>query len=146
MRGVNKVILLGRLGKDPEIRKIDANTTKAAFPLATSEAYKGQDGTWTEITDWHNIVMWRGVAERAERDLRKGSVVYLEGKLKTRSWEDKDGNKRYTTEVVVDNFQAMSRNDDQRTSPVNTSTSDSTAENADDIVGNAGTFEDDLPF
>jgi single-strand DNA-binding protein len=146
MRGVNKVILLGRLGKDPEIRKIDANTTKAAFPLATSEAYKGQDGTWTEITDWHNIVMWRGVAERAERDLRKGSVVYLEGKLKTRSWEDKDGNKRYTTEVVVDNFQAMSRNDDQRTSPVNTSASDSTTENADDIVGNAGTFEDDLPF
>jgi single-strand DNA-binding protein len=144
MRGVNKVILVGRLGKDPETRKIDANTSKVTFPLATSEAYKNQDGTWTENTDWHNIVMWRGIAERAERELRKGNVVYIEGKLKTRSWEDKDGNKRYTTEVVVENFQAVTRNEDQR-STTNSSNNFST-DNADDIVNNASSFEEDLPF
>jgi len=145
MRGVNKVILVGRLGKDPETRKIDANTSKVTFPLATSEAYKNQDGTWTENTDWHNIVMWRGIAERAERELRKGNVVYIEGKLKTRSWEDKDGNKRYTTEVVVENFQSITRNEDQRSNN-NSGYSNDHSESADDIVNNATSFEEDLPF
>lgn len=144
MRGVNKVILVGRLGKDPETRKIDANTSKVTFPLATSEAYKNQDGTWTENTDWHNIVMWRGIAERAERELRKGNVVYIEGKLKTRSWEDKDGNKRYTTEVVVENFQAVTRNEDQRSTT--NGGSNFSADSADDIVNNSASFEEDLPF
>lgn len=108
---VNKVILIGRLGKDPEVRKINSTTTVCNFPLATNESYKNQDGTYTEQTEWHNIVMWRGVAERAERILKKGSSVFIEGKLRTRSWEDKEGNKRYTTEIVVENFQLLDKKD-----------------------------------
>lgn len=109
---VNKVILIGRLGKDPEVRKINNNATVCNFPLATREVFKNNDGTYNEQTEWHNIVMWRGVAERAERILKKGSNIYVEGKLKTRSWEDKDGNKRYTTEIVVENFQLLDKRQD----------------------------------
>lgn len=109
---VNKVILIGRLGKDPEVRKINNNATVCNFPLATREVFKNNDGTYNEQTEWHNIVMWRGVAERAERILKKGSTIYVEGKLKTRSWEDKDGNKRYTTEIVVENFQLLDKRND----------------------------------
>ena len=144
---VNKVILIGRLGKDPEVRKINVTTTVCNFPLATNESYKNQDGTYTEQTEWHNIVMWRGVAERAERILKKGSTVFIEGKLKTRSWEDKDSNKRYTTEIVVENFQLLdkrepsaasqSTNPEIKTGSETTSTTETVAE---------PTFDDDLPF
>lgn len=113
MRGVNKVILIGHLGKDPEVRKLDANSTIAKFSLATTEAFKTKDGNWVDQTEWHNIVMWRGLAERAERDLKKGMLIYLEGKIRTRSWEDKEGNKRYTTEVVVDSFLLLEKRNDQ---------------------------------
>lgn len=113
MKGVNKVILIGHLGKDPEVRKLDANSTVAKFSLATTEAYKTKDGNWVDQTEWHNIVMWRGLAERAERDLKKGMLVYIEGKIRTRSWEDKEGNKRYTTEVVVDTFSILERKNEQ---------------------------------
>ncbi|MCB0509021.1 MAG: single-stranded DNA-binding protein [Bacteroidetes bacterium] len=113
---VNKVILIGRLGKDPEVRKINATTTVCNFPLATNESYKNQDGTYNEITEWHNIVMWRGVAERAERILKKGNTVFIEGKLRTRSWEDKENHKRYTTEIVVENFQLLEKREQGATS------------------------------
>lgn len=113
MRGVNKVILIGHLEKDPEVRKLDANSTIAKFSLATTEAFKTKDGNWVDQTEWHNIVMWRGLAERAERDLKKGMLIYLEGKIRTRSWEDKEGNKRYTTEVVVDSFLLLEKRNDQ---------------------------------
>ena len=113
MRGVNKVILIGHLGKDPEVRKLDANSTIAKFSLATTEAFKTKDGNWVDKTEWHNIFMWRGLAERAERDLKKGMLIYLEGKIRTRSWEDKEGNKRYTTEVVVDSFLLLEKRNDQ---------------------------------
>ena len=113
MRGVNKVKLIGHLGKDPEVRKLDANSTIAKFSLATTEAFKTKDGNWVDQTEWHNIVMWRGLAERAERDLKKGMLIYLEGKIRTRSWEDKEGNKRYTTEVVVDSFLLLEKRNDQ---------------------------------
>ena len=113
MKGVNKVILIGHLGKDPEVRKLDANSTVAKFSLATTEAYKTKDGNWVDQTELHNIVMWRGLAERAERDLKKGMLVYIEGKIRTRSWEDKEGNKRYTTEVVVDTFSILERKNEQ---------------------------------
>ncbi|MBK7138497.1 MAG: single-stranded DNA-binding protein [Bacteroidetes bacterium] len=113
MRGLNKVILIGHLGKDPEVRKLDANSTIAKFSLATTEAFKTKDGNWVDQTEWHNIVMWRGLAERAERDLKKGMLIYLEGKIRTRSWEDKEGNKRYTTEVVVDSFLLLEKRNDQ---------------------------------
>lgn len=101
-RGINKVILVGNLGKDPEVQYLDNNTALARFSLATSDSYKNREGQRVDTTEWHNIVLWRGLAEVAEKYLKKGGKVYIEGKLKTRSWDDKDGNKRYTTEIVGD--------------------------------------------
>ena len=104
MSGVNKVILVGRLGKDPEVRNLDNGATVANFTIATSESYKDKTtGEKKEITEWHNIVLWRGLAEISQKYLHKGDLVYIEGKLRTRSWE-KEGVTRYTTEVVADNM------------------------------------------
>ena len=94
MAGVNKVILVGNLGKDPEVRHLEGGAVVAKFPLATSETYKTKEGQRVDQTEWHNVVMWRGLAESAEKYLHKGSLVYIEGKIRTRSWEDKEGNKR----------------------------------------------------
>lgn len=108
MSGVNKVILVGRLGKDPEVRNLESGTSVANFTMATSESYKDRvTGEKKEITEWHNIVLWRGLAEVAQRYLHKGDLVYIEGKLRTRSWE-KEGVTRYTTEVVADNMTMLS--------------------------------------
>ena len=114
MVGVNKVILIGNLGKNPEIytfpqdnRSDDNVVKKATFPLATTDIRKGKDGSKVEQTDWHNIVCWRGLAEIAEKILKKGTQVFIEGKLQSRSWEDKEGNKRYITEVVAENFTVL---------------------------------------
>ena len=142
---VNKVILIGRLGKDPEVRKINETTTVCNFPLATNESYKNQDGSYTDQTEWHNIVMWRGVAERAERILKKGANVFIEGKLRTRSWEDKEKHKKYTTEIVVENFQLL----DKRENATHAGNSEHKSDN--DINSAASTniepsFDDDLPF
>ena len=104
MAGVNKVILIGNLGKDPEITNIGNDVKKAAFSLATSESYKNKDGNKVEQTEWHNIIVWRGLADVAEKYLHKGSKIYLEGKIKYRSYDDKDGNKRYITEITGDTF------------------------------------------
>ncbi|WP_420576640.1 single-stranded DNA-binding protein [Ekhidna sp.] len=104
MSGVNKVILVGRLGKDPEVRHLENGATVANFSMATSEVYKDrQTGEKREQTEWHNVVLWRGLAEVAEKYVKKGDMIYIEGKLRTRSWE-KDGVTRYTTEVVGDNM------------------------------------------
>lgn len=108
MSGVNKVILVGRLGKDPEVRNLENGTAVANFTMATSESYKDKTtGEKKEITEWHNIVLWRGLAEISQRYLHKGDLVYIEGKLRTRSWE-KEGVTRYTTEVVADNMTMLS--------------------------------------
>ena len=108
MSGVNKVILVGRLGKDPEVRNLENGATVANFSIATTETYKDRTtGERKEITEWHNIVLWRGVAEVAQKYLHKGDMVYIEGKLRTRSWE-KDGVTRYTTEVVGDQMTMLS--------------------------------------
>ncbi len=104
MAGINKVIFVGNLGKDPEIRSLDNGVKVASFSLATSESYKNKEGQRVEQTEWHNIVMWRGLAEVAEKYLKKGAQIYLEGKIRTRSWDDKEGNKRYTTEIIADTF------------------------------------------
>ncbi|MGP1514742.1 MAG: single-stranded DNA-binding protein [Bacteroidales bacterium] len=112
MVGVNKVILIGNLGKDPEIVMFD-NVKKASFPLATTEQYKNHEGIKIDETEWHNIVCWRGLADVADKFLRKSMQVYIEGKLKSRQWEDKDGNKRRTVEVVAENFKILSRNHGQ---------------------------------
>jgi len=108
MSGVNKVILVGRLGKDPEVRNLENGAVVANFSLATSESYKDKTtGERKEITEWHNVVLWRGLAEIAAKYLHKGDMVYIEGKLRTRSWE-KEGVTRYTTEVVGDNMTMLS--------------------------------------
>lgn len=108
MSGVNKVILIGRLGKDPEVRNLDNGAVVANFSIATSESYKDRTtGEKKEITEWHNIVLWRGLAEISQKYLHKGDMVYIEGKLRTRSWE-KDGVTRYTTEIVADNMNMLS--------------------------------------
>ena len=107
---VNKVILIGNLGRDPEVRHLENGAVVANFPIATSETYKDRNsGERVSQTEWHNIVVWRGLAEVAEKYLKKGNSVYIEGKLKTRNWEDKDGNKRYVTEVVCNELLMLSK-------------------------------------
>jgi single-strand DNA-binding protein len=111
MSGINKVILVGHLGKDPELRTLEGGVSVTSFPLATSETFN-KDGQRVEQTEWHNIVMWRGLADLAGKFLQKGKLVYIEGKLRTRSFEDKEGIKKYTTEVVAENFTMLGRKSD----------------------------------
>ena len=111
MSGINKVILVGHLGKDPEVRHLEGGVTVASFPLATSETYN-KNGKRVEQTEWHNIVLWRGLAEVASKYLQKGKLVYIEGKLRTRSFEDKEKVKKYVTEVVAENFTMLGRKSD----------------------------------
>jgi len=106
---VNKVILVGNVGKDPEVRYLEGGTAVCSFPLATSETYRNRDGDRVTTTEWHNIVLWRGLAEIAEKYVRKGSQLYIEGKIRTRSWDDREGNKRYTTEVIADTMQMLGK-------------------------------------
>src|SRR5687767_11743098 len=109
MAGVNKVILIGNLGKDPEVRYLEGGIAVANFPVATTESFRDKNGNKQEQTEWHQIVMWRRLAEVAEKYLRKGQQVYIEGKIRSRSWEDKEGNKRYTTEIFGDVLTILSR-------------------------------------
>ncbi len=144
MAGVNKVILLGNLGKDPEVRHLEGGATVANFPIATSETYKDKTtGEKKEITEWHNIVVWRGLAEVAEKYLKKGSQIYLEGKLKTRSWE-KDGVKRYTTEIVGDNFVMLNKKSSENSSQPSGGGTIETTHPSPSGESTAGS--DDLPF
>ena len=145
MAGVNKVILVGNLGKDPEVRHLENGASVANFSIATSETYKDKNGNRQEQTEWHNVVLWRGLAEIAEKYLKKGSQIYVEGKLRTRSWQDKDGNTRYTTEVVGDQMTMLGGK-----SSGGNSASDSTSSNepkkdkgSADISSDDA---DDLPF
>ena len=104
MRGVNRVMLIGNLGKDPDLQVLDGNIGVAKFPLATTETYKDRSGKLVSQTEWHTVVLWRGLADLAQKYLHKGSLIYVEGRLRTRSWEDKEGNKKFATEVVGDNL------------------------------------------
>jgi single-strand DNA-binding protein len=107
-RGVNKAILIGNLGKDPEIRYTQNGTAVCTFSLATTERRK-QGEEWVDHTEWHNIVAWARQAELCNQYLQKGSTVYIEGRIQTRKWQDKDGNNRYTTEIVVNDIQFLGR-------------------------------------
>lgn len=124
MIGVNKVILVGNVGKNPDVVTFPNDggmpVKKASFPLATTEARRNRDNERVEITEWHNVVCWRGLADVAERILAKGAQVYIEGRLQSRSWEDKDGNKRHVTEVVADNLLLLSKRqqDESRANPL----------------------------
>jgi single-strand DNA-binding protein len=133
MAGVNKVILVGNLGKDPEVRYLEGGIAVASFSLATTEVHKDKTGNRTEQTEWHHIVVWRSLAEIAEKHLKKGMTIYLEGKLRTRSWDDKEGRKRNSTEIVGDTFTILSKKENN-TLPPNEPTS------------NSPKTGDDLPF
>ena len=115
---LNKVMLIGNVGRDPEVRYLEGNaasggTKVATFTLATTERYRDRSGEQRENTEWHNIVAWRNSADIAERYVKKGTQLYIEGRLRTRSWADQAGNKKYTTEIVVDSLQLLGRRQDE---------------------------------
>jgi single-strand DNA-binding protein len=139
MAGVNKVILIGNLGKDPEIKYLEGNIARVNFSLATSEYHKDKNGNRIEQTEWHNIVLWRSMAESAEKLLKKGMQIYLEGKLQTRQWTDKDNNKRNITEIVGESFLVLQKRENQQGTP-NTN-EDSSNINFEDLGKRT-----DLPF
>jgi single-strand DNA-binding protein len=153
MSSVNKVILVGHLGKDPELRYLEGNVSVASFPLATSETFN-KDGKKVEQTEWHNIVMWRGLADVAAKYLTKGRLVYIEGKLRTRSYEDKEGVRRYTTEIVAESFNILGRKSDfestnnNTTSNSNTNTAATTSNQAQEqtVDFTENETDDGLPF
>jgi single-strand DNA-binding protein len=107
MASLNKVMLIGNLGKDPEVRYTTSGTAVASFSLATSERFKNKNGEWEEKTEWHNITLWSRLAEIAGEYLAKGKTVYIEGRLQTRKWQDRDGRDRYTTEIVGEKMQML---------------------------------------
>ncbi len=112
MRGVNRVVLIGNLGKDPEIQYLEGNIPVAKFTLATRETYKDKMGKLISHAEWHNIVAWRGLAELSQKYLLKGSLVYIEGRLKTKYWEDRDHNKKVLTEIIADNLIMLDKRSD----------------------------------
>ena len=148
---VNKVILLGRLGADPEVRRLESGAVVAKIRMATSERYKDKNsGEWQEQTEWHNVIMWRFLAERAEQQLKKGNLIYVEGKLTHRKYDDKDGNTRYISEVVAAVFRNLTPRDntgdgyftglDQSAPAAATDTAKESVTEATDAP------DDDLPF
>ncbi|MEY3126254.1 MAG: hypothetical protein RL273_368 [Bacteroidota bacterium] len=143
---VNKVILIGNLGKDPEIRRLENGAVVATFSIATSESFTDKNsGEKKEITDWHDIVLWRGLAEIAEKYIRKGTKIYVEGKLKKRSWQDKEGNTKYNTEVIGEELTILSRleTSDKSAAPYNSS---GTPNLPSDMPGLSSSSDDDSPF
>ncbi len=139
---VNKVILLGNVGKDPDVRHLEGGATVASFPLATSETYKNKSGEKVTTTEWHNVVVWRGLADVAEKYVKKGTQLYIDGRIRTRSYNDKDGNKRYITEIYADTLRLLGKKSDAGAAepPV----MDEKPE-IDSIAPEAGEV-DDLPF
>ena len=109
MASLNKVLLIGNMGKDPEVRYTASGTAVASFSLATSEKFKNKGGEWEERTEWHNIILWGRLAEIAGEYLTKGKTVFIEGRLQTRKWQDRDGKDRFTTEIVGEKMQMLSR-------------------------------------
>jgi single-strand DNA-binding protein len=112
MKGLNKVQLIGNLGNDPDFQVLEGNISVAKFSLATTETYKDKNGVNQSTTDWHNVVLWRGLADLAKNYLTKGSLVYIEGKLRTRSFEDKEGNKKYVTEIIAEQLILLDKKND----------------------------------
>ncbi|PTN09878.1 single-stranded DNA-binding protein [Mangrovibacterium marinum] len=142
---VNKVILIGNVGQDPEVKHLDKDVTVARFPLATSESYTAKNGEKVTATEWHNIVVWRGLAKVVEQYVHKGDKLYLEGRIRTRSWDDKDGNKRYTTEINVDNMEMLTPKG-QSTGAQQTSAPSNQQAASVSEPDFSSSDEDDLPF
>lgn len=137
---LNKVMLIGNVGKDPEVRHLENDSVVANFTLATTERYRDKNGNWQEQTEWHNIVCWRLLAERAEKYVKKGSQVFVEGKIRSREWVDQTEQKRSVIEIVAESFQLLGKRADSQPSvqniqPVTTSAA---------VVGDD--LPDDLPF
>lgn len=143
MRGVNRVMLIGNLGKDPEVQHLEGNIAVAKFPLATTETFKDRTGKLVSQTEWHTVVLWRGLAELAQKYLHKSSLVYIEGRLRTRSWDDKDGNRKFATEVVGDNLIMLDKRAD---SPGHQSPGDSGTEGIGNNDMTMGDPSETLPF
>ena len=146
MAGVNKVILVGNLGADPEVRSLESGVKVANFRIATSERYKDKNGNQVENTEWHSIVVWRGLADITERYLKKGSQVYVEGKLKTRSWDDQNGNKRYATEVVADNMTMLGGRTEGGGDAAQAPPQQSPSQTNTPPAASLDDIDDDLPF
>ena len=164
---LNKVMLIGNVGKDPEVRHLEGGSVVASFSLATTEKYRDRNNELKETTEWHNIVCWRALAELADKYIRKGTQIYVEGKIRTRSWEDQSGQKRYTTEILADSIQLLGRKADNpsgqggssytqstpyqsqqspyQSQPTPSNNQASTNTN-DDMPFAGGSDEDDLPF
>jgi single-strand DNA-binding protein len=157
---INKVTLIGRLGGDPEMRHLEGGVAVARFSLATNDSYKDKDGNWQDSTEWHNVVVWRDQAERAEKTLKKGMMCYVEGKISYRKYTDKDGQERSVTDIVASTFRMLEKREgtgDTRfpsaepaamtaRSAVSSATATATMPNDDGSAAAAANGGDDLPF
>jgi len=144
---VNKVILIGNLGKDPEIKHFENGGVIARFPLATNENYRDKNGEWQTITDWHNVVLRGNAAERSEKYLQKGNTVFIEGKIRTRKWQDSNGSDHYTTEVVAHSYKSIGNKKDGQDSFNQISNSPESGSSIGNPENNsADNPVDDLPF
>ena len=137
---VGVIILIGNLGKDPEVRHLDSGVAVANFSLATTESYNNKQGERISQTEWHNVVLWRGLADIAEKYLKKGNSVYIEGKIHTRKWEDKEGNTRYSTDVIADKMTMLG------SKPDSNKTSSTSNEDSSSVESSNQKTDDDLPF
>ncbi|MEO5673134.1 MAG: single-stranded DNA-binding protein [Chitinophagales bacterium] len=145
MRGINKVILIGNLGKDPEIQRLESGAMVARFSVATTEVYKDKSGNRAEQTEWHNISVWNKQAEIAEKYLKKGSGVYIEGKIRTRDYTDKSGQQKRAVDILCDRFSMLDRKGDgAATSPSSSSSAAIKGPDNSDLIDEEPL--DDLPF
>jgi len=148
MASVNKVILVGNVGRDPELRYTQSGQPVASFSIATNERFKDRDGNWKDRTEWHRIVAWARLAEICGEYLRKGSQVYVEGRIQTRDWEDKEGNKRQTTEIIALSMQMLGRRGEGG-GPSMSSDDSQARGGGDDLAqpsGGGGGADDEIPF
>jgi len=145
---VNKVILIGNLGRDPEVKYLEGNVAVAKFSVATNESYKDKKGDWQTQTEWHDVVAWRALAERAEKQLKKGSQVFIDGKLTHRKYQDKDGIDRYVTEVVANSFRILDRRDSRPGGEEDFTHEESSSNDSSSSGTTSGEqhADDDLPF
>jgi single-strand DNA-binding protein len=144
-------MIIGNAGKDPEIRHLDNGVSVVTLPVATTERYKDKNGETKEQTEWHNVVFWRQLAEFIEKYVRKGSQLFIEGRLRTRNWEDQSGNKKYLTEIVADNVRLLGRrpennNHNNNGGANNVIENQATETKAEDIIISEPDDNDDLPF
>lgn len=146
MSNLNRVTLIGRLGKDPEVRRLDNGTVVAKFTLATSESYKDKDGNKHETTEWHTLTAWRSLAEIAEKYLKKGMLIYVEGKLTYREYTDKDNVKKFYTEIVCSDFRMLERRDGEYTTTSTNAPQNAPNELTAQNTGEESQIDDSLPF